>query len=184
MTDRKRPLLFLIKVLPAPAIIPVACRQTPALRRKGNNMRKTGEPSLSCPVGRASGVSPRFVSEPAAGFRGLRKIHKKVPPALHGEAPCFLPGRESSFPVLFPEPDTLPGGGGRGRLPSSCAVFSRILGKAQKKGGRQKTCLPGLFFVRRFIRPWPWGLLPADLPERFSYVSRGACHSFSFCVRG
>lgn len=34
-----------------------------------------------------------------------------MPPALHGEAPCFLPGRETSSPVLFPEPDTLPGGG-------------------------------------------------------------------------
>ena len=98
---------------------------------------------MSRPVGRASGVSPMPVSESAAGFRGLRKIHKKVPPALHGEAPCFLPGWESSFPVLFPEPGTLPGGEGRGRPPSSCAVFSRILGKAQKKGGRQNTCLTG-----------------------------------------
>ena len=39
---------------------------------------------MSRPVGRASGVSPMPVSGSAAGFRGLRKLHKKVPPALHG----------------------------------------------------------------------------------------------------
>ena len=41
------------------------------------------------------------------------------------------------FPDLFSAPDVLPGGEECGHLPFSCSWR-----KAQKKGGRRKTCLP------------------------------------------
>ena len=139
---------------------------------------------MSRPVGRASGVSPMPVSEPAAGFRGLRRSIKKCLPRFMGRRRVFsrggrLPPRSFSLSLI----PCLAGKGAVVRL-LPVLYFPGSWERHKKKGGRQKTCLPGLFFVRRFIRPWPWGLLPADLPERFSYVSRGACHSFSFCVRG
>lgn len=139
---------------------------------------------MSRPVGRASGVSPMPVSEPAAGFRGLRRSIKKCLPRFMGRRRVFsregrLPPR-SFFLSLIP---CLAGGRARSSAFFLCCIFPDP-GKGTKKGRQAKNCLPDLFFVRRFIRPRPWGLLQTDHPERFSYVSRGACHSFSFCVRG
>lgn len=47
---------------------------------------------MSRPVGRASGVSPMPVSEPAAGFRGLRRSIKKCLPRFMGRRRVFSRG--------------------------------------------------------------------------------------------